>query len=97
MWKGKGRETARVSGEKGGTDFYKGALVRVKEESFQERKASLELQSKSLKAQSLVHIIIPKILFRHLRLLPSFLSFTPHTLVQKRELLLEPRSPNLLV
>jgi len=63
--------------EEGGTDFCKGAHVRLKEEGFQERKASLELQSKSLKALSLVHIIIPKILFRHLRLLPSFLSYIP--------------------
>jgi hypothetical protein len=64
-----------VSEEEGVTDFCKGALVRAKEEGFQERKASLELQSKSLKALSLVHIIIPKILFRHLRLLASFLSY----------------------
>ena len=66
-----------VSGEEGGTDFSNGAHVRVKEEGFQERKASLELQNKSLEALSLVHIIIPKILFRHLRLLPSFLSYIP--------------------
>ena len=32
-----------MSEEDGGTDFCKGAHVRVKEEGFQERKASLEL------------------------------------------------------
>jgi hypothetical protein len=86
-----------VSEEEGVTDFCKGALVRVKEEGFQERKASLELQSKSLKALSLVHIIIPKTLFPPSTLasfLPKLHSLTPQTLPQKQELVLEPRSPN---
>lgn len=63
-----------IWGKKWLLGFVKGGIVTVKADGFQERNESLQVQSKRLKALSLVYIIIRKILFHHFRFFASFLN-----------------------